>query len=256
MLFRSIALLDIENIDLMNRLASDLEYMSVHFSKPSWSATGVGILSKIKAKTVGKIEVPQSRDMLHVKLENEGINLIAVHWPAKSEKKNQRKHALKLLKNYTNGMKNLVILGDFNEPLQSDSIFEDEYLYATNIGWFDLWFFKNSKYSYVYGGKKTVLDCIIISQELLGGKGLKYESFEPFVRDFFVDKNGYPKRWQKDGSGYSDHLPLVAKFESNPKAVHVQDVTIEDIFSGRENVRLTCLHKIYQVFIIYTDYHN
>ena len=82
---------------------------------------------------------------------------------------------------------------------------------------------------------------------------MKYEILEPFVRDFVVDKNGYNKRWQKDGSGYSDHLPLVAKFESNPKAVHVQDVTIEDIFSGRENVRFksaTVIHVSTDGFVL------
>ena len=88
---------------------------------------------------------------------------------------------------------------------------------------YNLWYElpKKSRWSHKYRGRGEALDSIIISPKLADTKGLHYikGSFQRFDPPYlFKNKNIY--RWQRSrkypkhhlAKGYSDHLPIYAKF--------------------------------------------
>ena len=73
-----------------------------------------------------------------------------------------------------------------------------------------------------YGDKKT-LDHILIPKSMTDKKGIDYvnDSFEVFKPKYLFGRYGGIARWgykygKHTGTGYSDHLPLVASFSTNP----------------------------------------
>ena len=88
---------------------------------------------------------------------------------------------------------------------------------------FNLWYElpSESRWSYKYRGRGEGLDSMIISPSLANGKGLEYKerSFKKFDAPYLF-KKGKIYRWQRSrnypkhhtGKGYSDHLPIYAKF--------------------------------------------
>ena len=92
-----------------------------------------------------------------------------------------------------------------------------------NEGFYNLWYDiqEENRYSYIFKRKKEALDNILISQALLAKNKMSYikNSISNFDKPYlFKKKNIY--RWQMSygrikkhkGKGYSDHLPVVAKF--------------------------------------------
>jgi len=64
--------------------------------------------------------------------------------------------------------------------------------------------------SYVFRQEWNTLDHILLSPALFNNKGLSYNSFEVVIREFFLNSDGYPWKWDPSkASGYSDHLPLL-----------------------------------------------
>lgn len=88
---------------------------------------------------------------------------------------------------------------------------------------YNLWYElpQEQRWSHEYRGGHEALDNMIISPSLADGKGVEYVqgSFEKFEAPYLFDK-GKPYRWQQSrkfpkhhlGEGYSDHLPIFAKF--------------------------------------------
>lgn len=88
---------------------------------------------------------------------------------------------------------------------------------------YNLWYElpQEQRWSHEYRGGHEALDNMIISPSLTDGKGVEYVqgSFEKFEAPYLFDK-GKPYRWQQSrkfpkhhlGEGYSDHLPIFAKF--------------------------------------------
>lgn len=88
---------------------------------------------------------------------------------------------------------------------------------------YNLWYElpQEQRWSHEYKGGHEALDNMIISPSLADGKGVEYVrgSFEKFEAPYLFDK-GKPYRWQQSrkfpkhhlGEGYSDHLPIFAKF--------------------------------------------
>jgi len=88
---------------------------------------------------------------------------------------------------------------------------------------YNLWYElpQEQRWSHEYKGGHEALDNMIISPSLADGKGAEYiqGSFEKFEAPYLFDK-GKPYRWQQSrkfpkhhlGEGYSDHLPIFAKF--------------------------------------------
>ena len=84
----------------------------------------------------------------------------------------------------------------------------------------------HDRWTHIYKGKKEALDHIIISPALLKQKQSYYilDSFKSFKAPYLFTKSKKKLyRWQRSrsrplhhiGKGYSDHLPIYAKFYIN-----------------------------------------
>ena len=146
--------------------------------------------------------------------------------------------------------KNIILLGDFNSHYEENVIFlrnrrhndtngktgindilrtkhqknkANDVKYAKN-SFYNLWYDTDiqNRYSYIFRGNKETPDNIIISQNLLNKKDMyyKYNSISNFIKEYMLYKGKYPYRWKisgginqiHKGKGYSDHLPVTAKF--------------------------------------------
>lgn len=68
-------------------------------------------------------------------------------------------------------------------------------------------------YSYRYAGLDEQIDHLLLSPGLLAGCGLSFDGFFSQPADFLVNQLGEPIKWlSTNGRGYSDHLPIYARF--------------------------------------------
>jgi endonuclease/exonuclease/phosphatase family metal-dependent hydrolase len=79
------------------------------------------------------------------------------------------------------------------------------------------------RWSHNFYGHKSTLDHILLPSSLFDGKGIDYVNgtFRVFKRGYLFTKKGTPNHWQIKGGkhrgrGYSDHLPIVAQFDTVP----------------------------------------
>jgi len=149
--------------------------------------------------------------------------------------------------------KNIILLGDFNSHYKENKIFirnrrhndtngktgindvlkskhqnqsANEVKYTKN-SFYNLWYDTKEKnrYSYIYRGKKEALDNILISQSLLDSKNMyyKHSSIKNLSLNYMFYKKKNIYKWKVSngkikkhkGKGYSDHLPVIAKFIIN-----------------------------------------
>ena len=146
--------------------------------------------------------------------------------------------------------KNIIITGDFNSDYEEYKKFKRRrklndtdgktginhvlatiwatqkapYVKLQNDELYNLWYDldENDRWNYIHRKKKETLDSIIISQSLLhrGGMEYIYGSFEVLKKPYLFYKkriNRWYIRYSKNnarhmGKGYSDHLPIAAKF--------------------------------------------
>lgn len=146
--------------------------------------------------------------------------------------------------------KNIILLGDFNSHYEENKIFirnrkhndtngktgindvlKSKYqtqnaseVKYTKDSFYNLWYDAKEKnrYSYIFRGKKEALDNILISQSLLNKKDMSYKknSVNNLSLDYMFYKKKNIYRWKVSngrikkhkGKGYSDHLPVIAKF--------------------------------------------
>ena len=146
--------------------------------------------------------------------------------------------------------KNIILLGDFNSHYEEYKIFKRKRKHNDTNGktgindvlktkhqtslasqvkyvknsFYNLWYDtkEENRYSYIFRGKKEALDNILISQSLLNKKNMYYKNKSIYSLKldymFYKKKNIY--RWKMSsgkikkhkGKGYSDHLPVIAKF--------------------------------------------
>jgi len=146
---------------------------------------------------------------------------------------------------------NYILLGDFNSDYRENETFvkkrklndthgltginhilkTNEHNEAVSLGdlrscqecSFNLWYElpKESRWSHKYRGRGEGLDSMIISPKLSDGKGIDYvnDSFQKFDAPYLF-KKGKIYRWQRSrnypkhhtAKGYSDHLPIYARF--------------------------------------------
>jgi exonuclease III len=112
---------------------------------------------------------------------------------------------------------------------------------------YDLWLelpFKE-RWSHKFYGRKSTLDHILLPPSMFDGKGVDYinDSFKVFKRRYLFTTKGYINSWQitggrHTGKGYSDHLPIVAVFDTTPYHPSAQnrqskpvDGMIEDLYT-------------------------
>ncbi|MDA3860463.1 MAG: hypothetical protein PF445_04495, partial [Melioribacteraceae bacterium] len=196
-----------------------------------------------------KVELPSkypTRYILEVKLRSrngEDIYVYINHWPSRSggedkSRPNRIKAATVLRAQIDslykqNTLLNLVVLGDFNDELDNLSLsrylWTQEFTCLTKINpkrLFDLSSneFHSGNGTYLYRGDWNMLDHIIVSSELLSRGKIKYvcDSFELIKPQFMITQSGNYKGaatptfgGRKYIGGYSDHIPVGAKFIFN-----------------------------------------
>ncbi len=186
------------------------------------------------------------------KIEQKDLYLFVNHWKSKAGPESMRIVSAKKLRKRVDQIgydKNIILLGDFNSDYEENIKFKrkrrhndtDVKTGINNIlrstyqkanadktvqvkkAFYNLWYDADSedRYSYIYKIKKESLDNIFISQSLLENKNISYihSSMKNFDKSYlFRKKKIY--RWyisqgrikKHKGKGYSDHLPILAKF--------------------------------------------
>ncbi|WP_321777808.1 endonuclease/exonuclease/phosphatase family protein [Sulfurimonas sp.] len=225
------------------------QYYKITDKKPT--AIHVAFLSKFPFIYTKELQVTSSykyRNILEIKLNIDGENLylFANHWKAKSGPESMRITSAKILRKRVQEVgneKNIILLGDFNSDYEEYIKFKRKRRHNDTGGktginhvlrtikqeknsFYNLWYDAKEKdrYSYIFRGKKEALDNILISQSLLKKGGISYvkASIRNLDKKYlFKKKNIY--RWQVSrarvpkhkGKGYSDHLPVIAKFKIN-----------------------------------------
>lgn len=225
-----------------------LYYQFYSIANKKKTAIKVALLSKIPFVYSKELQVTSTykyRNILETKFKFQGkeFYLFNNHWKAKSGPESMRIVSAKKLKQRTAQIgedKNIILLGDFNSDYEEYIKFKrirkhndthgktgiNHVLKSINPkkdGFYNLWYDtqKENRYSYIYKKRKEALDNILISPSLLHEKGISYikGSITSFDKPYlFKKKNVY--RWQMSygriqkhkGKGYSDHLPVLAKF--------------------------------------------
>lgn len=264
-----IALQEIENQNLLTRMAKKLGYRYFAFTKPIGSPVGVGVLSKypIIDKESIKPGIDKMRDFLHVVVDIKGkhLGLWVVHFPTQKYPLSKRLKVAKTLKRAVekSNDKEFLLLGDFNTKISSNSILQRTFgALNDKKGYYDPWFslsFSN-RYSQVFYGRKSALDRIILNEGMFDKKGLEYKknSFKVIKSDFLSDEKGYPNRWKMrgkhskkrhQGEGYSDHFPVMLTITTNPqKNIEPKNMSIDNLYEQKNG---NCDIKIQKATVIY-----
>lgn len=107
----------------------------------------------------------------------------------------------------------------FNQNLVMENLVKTECGYLYNL-WLELPSIE--RFSYLFKGKKNTLDNILLPKSMFDSSGINYidNSFNVFKPPYLY-KNGKIFRWKIRrnkhlGKGYSDHLPIYAKFDTKP----------------------------------------
>jgi len=89
------------------------------------------------------------------------------------------------------------------------------------IPWEELPF--RQRWNHIFYGHRSTLDHILLPAAMFDGKGIDYcnHSFHVFRPHYLFTKKGYMNVWEikhgkHTGKGYSDHLPIVATFDTKP----------------------------------------
>jgi len=237
-----IGLQEIENLNALKRLQQSLKKYGCPYPyraithKPK-SAIQVAMLSKIPPQHSRDIVVTRSwgiRNILELKFQIEGTSLYVFvnHWNSKRSPSSKRlRSALALNKRLLSLPRGseYVLLGDFNLHYNETIMTQNMHTHrASEMGegrhynlWFEYPIYR--RWSHNFYGKKQALDAILIPPSMMDAKGVDYvnHSFGVFKKSYLFHPKGYILRWQyrkgrHQGRGYSDHLPIFARFSSAP----------------------------------------
>jgi len=188
-------------------------------------------------------------------INNNPLYIYINHWKSKASKESKRMVSALALKKRLNALpkgSEYVLLGDFNsdyneyqkmkkqhndtlgqtginhilKTINSDekfirpSSFKENAFEHYNL-WLELSNYK--RWSHNFYGNKQGLDAILLPSTLFDGEGIDYlsNSFYVLKKSYLFHKKGYIFRWEykhkrHQGRGYSDHLPIVASFSTEP----------------------------------------
>lgn len=250
---------EIENIhvieDLINMpLLKKNNYGIVHYDSPDIRGVDVGfIYQKSRFKVIGSsshrlITADTSfitRDQLLVQglLDGEEIYVIVNHWPSKrgGEKRSEPKRvaAAELTRHLSDSLHkinpkvNVIIMGDLNDNPNAKSIAKtlkakgDKSEMKDGELFNPMWkLYKDGIGSYAYRDSWTLIDNIIVSNNLIGNDFSTYKLYvakvfnETFLQQREGTFKGYPWRMMAGGSyigGYSDHFPVYIILAKTPK---------------------------------------
>ncbi|HHB95270.1 MAG TPA: endonuclease/exonuclease/phosphatase family protein, partial [Campylobacterales bacterium] len=239
-----IGLQEVENRNALKLLQKSLKKYGCIYKysaithKPK-SAIQIALLSKIPIQNSKDIIVTRAwgiRNILETKfiIDGKPIYIFVNHWNSKQSPDSKRiKSALALKKRLMSLPKNseYILLGDFNANYNENNIFHTlntirECAMRPNIfANYNLWLEEPiyRRWSHNFYGNKQGLDAIFIPYSLLDGIGIDYinNSFKVLKKHYLFHKKGYILRWKykkgkHKGVGYSDHLPIYARFATKP----------------------------------------
>jgi endonuclease/exonuclease/phosphatase family metal-dependent hydrolase len=222
------------------------QYFSIANRKKT--AIKVALLSKFPFDYTKELRVTSSykfRNILEAKFSINKLSfyLFVNHWKSKAGPESMRMVSAKVLRKRVEELgveKNIILAGDFNSDYEEYIKFQRKRRHNDTYGktginhvlrtiekgeenFYNLWYDakKKDRYSYIFRGKKEALDNIIVSSSLLDKKEVSYiqGSIENFNAKYLFKKRRI-YRWQLSqgrikkhkGKGYSDHLPVIAKF--------------------------------------------
>ncbi|NDW11641.1 endonuclease/exonuclease/phosphatase family protein [Bacteroides sp. 214] len=168
--------------------------------------------------------------LVNGKLAKEEVCFIVNHWPSRGAASPARVWAAKQVRAITDSLTNnnpklkIIVMGDMNDDPMDESMAvalgAKKQISEVNDGdfynpWWETLEDKGVG-TLMYRGKWNLFDQIVLSKNLLGKKGLRYNSSEVFLREYLLQQDGQYKGsplrthggrlWL---NGYSDHLPTV-----------------------------------------------
>lgn len=236
-----IGLAEVENEtvvrDLVMALTDDYNY--IHRTSGDRRGMDAALLykgDKFWPESLRLLPSTATREFLLVtgELLGDPVNILVCHLPSRSNDRRYRQAALGALAATADSLqkndpaRKLIVMGDFNTE-QSEKIFRGAFGRRTGAGFFD----RSMLYaavpamdnggfgSYAYGGRRMLIDHILLSFGFVYGEGLQYESGGVFVREYMLTaaaeagRGGYPFRTITAGEytgGFSDHLPVYTLF--------------------------------------------
>jgi predicted extracellular nuclease len=256
-----LGLAEIENKDILYRLNNHFikrGFKIVHKESPDERGIDCALLydpSKLMLKNRHFLPIflagdEKTRDIVEAEFSVVGGNddktlfVFINHWPSRwggqKETDPLRRTTARTLRKridhilVKNPQADILIMGDFNDYPDDPSLYE--VLRARSAGPQSypgdlintLWsLHKNPDAgTYMYRGKWTVLDQIIISEGMRDKKNFDwiFESSEAFKPNYLIEKEGKNKGWPfrtyrgiKYQGGYSDHLPVFCNIIVSPK---------------------------------------
>ncbi len=236
--------------DLKNQFSKKDMFGVIHIEGPDERGIDVGLIYNIKKFTniysknitinLSADTSDRTRDILYSVFTvnantNDSLHIFICHFPSRREGRQKseinRLDAGRQLKkfigkNINTQNSNILIMGDFNDEPWNRSIYkvigaqDITKNYTDSVFQNLMWHFEKEKRgSYKYRGQFELIDQIIISKNLLHDT-FRYidNSVNIFAPEWLFQKGkyeGYPKRNFSGNNwlnGYSDHLPVYAKF--------------------------------------------
>lgn len=186
------------------------------------------------------------------KIDDKDFYLFINHWKSKTGPESKRIISAKTLMKRVDEIgfeKNIILLGDFNSDYEEHVKFarkrnlndtdgktginhilgtinqqnKASHVNFAKDSFYNLWYDtkEEKRYTYIFKGEKEAMDNILISQSLLNSKEISYinGTITNFEKEYLFKKSNI-NRWEisrakvkkHKGKGYSDHLPVIAKF--------------------------------------------
>jgi len=229
---------------------------------------------------------PYSRYILKASLliDNKPLIIYVNHWRSKRAKENKRiiyaTRLLKDLNNLDNKMNDYIILGDLNSnydeyitfkydknlnntygitginqvlntTLDGNFITKEKILDYKKIVHYNLWLElpKKARFSLKFRKSNETIDNIILPKGLFDKKNISYvpNSFKVF-KPKYLYKNGKINRWNKNLTGYSDHLPIYALFTTDN--INYKNITIKHKLTQHKISELYRIDTLNKEFLI------
>jgi predicted extracellular nuclease len=138
----------------------------------------------------------------------------------------EHKTILKKRNRRLNDTKGLTSINHIIKTTKNDQLVDENFLKSqkSNEYLYNLWLETTQKRRFSTKSKKYTNshDHIIVSKALYDKRGIRYidNSFDRFYKKYLFTQKGYTNRWQykrkkHQGQGYSDHLPIVARFQAH-----------------------------------------
>ena len=249
-----IVLQEIESLSALLSLKKRTKYKYHAFSKQKKSSIGLAVLSNYKILKQHTLKVKSrkiKRDIqeVDIQIQNKRIKIFNNHWPSKRQKESFRILYANTLNNYIKKFQedlDYILLGDFNsnynekETLKLNKDLNDSYnitgindillssnkIHKKNPYHYNLWYELEytERFSAMYRNNKITPDNILLPQALFDQKNISYinNSFKVLKKPYLITKKKI-HRWKMikkytvhAGEGYSDHLAIIASFDTEP----------------------------------------